>query len=451
MTVWSGANVVGIEAGSTISMEELRERLGDSGLTIVDVRPLAAYNGWRLAGEARGGHIHGAVALPSTWLDRIERAEVERLLAAKDVSSAREVVLYGYEPDELWDIRARLDQLGHGGVRVLPAGFADWAADDALPLERLERYNRLVHPAWLRQLLDGGRPESVPEGEFLLFHVNFGVPEEYDEDHIPGALYLDTNLLENPVDWNRRTPEELEAALRSLGITRETTVILYGRDTEGDANEKWPGRRAGQIAATRAAMILTYCGVDDVRLLDGGYDAWVQAGNRLETVANVPVPAGAFGAPIPSRPEVIVDLDEAKAILADPENAALVSVRTWREHIGEVSGYNYIGPAGRIAGDVWGNCGSDAYHMQHYRTVDNTMRAYPEIAANWAEAGITPDKWVAFYCGTGWRASETWFYADLMGWSNVAVYDGGWFEWSKNPATNPIATGTLEEAEEVAA
>jgi hypothetical protein len=32
-----------------------------------------------------------------------------------------------------------------------------------------------------------------------------------------------------------------------------------------------------------------------------------------------------------------------------------VSVRSWKEHVGEVSGYNYIGPAGRIAGDVWGN------------------------------------------------------------------------------------------------
>ncbi len=53
--------------------------------------------------------------------------------------------------------------------------------------------------------------------------------------------------------------------------------------------------------------------------------------------------------------------------------------------------------------------------MQHYRNVDNTMRPYPEIAANWADAGVTPDKWVAFYCGTGWRASETWFYAYLDG------------------------------------
>ena len=118
----------------------------------------------------------------------------------------------------------------------------------------------------------------------------------------------------------------------------------------------------------------------------------------------------------PATTEFIADLDEAKAILADRDGGALVSVRTWKEHIGQVSGYNYIGPAGRIAGDVWGNCGTDAYHMQHYRNPDNTMRAYPEIAANWADAGITPDKRVAFYCGTGWRAAETWFYADLMGW-----------------------------------
>ena len=144
---------------------------------------------------------------------------------------------------------------------------------------------------------------------------------------------------------------------------------------------------------------------------------------------------------IPARPEVIVDIDEAKEILSDVDRAALVSVRTWREHIGEVSGYNYIQPAGRIAGDVWGNCGSDAYHMQHYRNVDNTMRAYPEIARNWADAGITPDKWVAFYCGTGWRASETWFYAHVMGWSRVAVYDGGWLEWSSDPENNPVEVG----------
>jgi molybdopterin synthase sulfurtransferase len=426
---------------ATISAAELRERLDDPGLTIVDVRPLPAYNGWRTSGEARGGHIPGAVSFPSAWLSSVDTVEVERLLHSKDIVPSREVVLYGDDAEDVSAVRTRLADLGHEGVRIYEGRWAEWAADDSLPVEHLSNYDKLVHTEWLQQVLEGGRPEAAPAGRFLLFHVNFGVPEEYEENHIPGALYLDTNLLESRDDWNRRSPEELEQALCSLGVTRDTTVILYGRDTEGDADEKWPGRRAGQIAASRAAMILRYSGVDDVRLLDGGYDWWVQAGYPLETVVREPTPVSSFGVQIPLRPEVIVDIDEAKQILADGEHAALVSVRTWNEHIGKVSGYNYIQPAGRIAGDIWGNCGSDAYHMQHYRNVDNTMRAYPEIASIWEEVGITADKRVAFYCGTGWRASETWFYAYLMGWEQAAVYDGGWFEWSQDPVNNPIETG----------
>jgi molybdopterin synthase sulfurtransferase len=433
-----------VAAAETITKSELRRRLGDDTLTIVDVRGLPAYNGWRPNGDARGGHIPGAVAFPSAWFESVDDAEIDRLLEAKDIVLGREVVLYGDRPDDVASVRARLADLGHAGVRTYTPGWAEWAADETLPVEGLPNYDKLVHADWLQELLDGGRPEAAPAGKYLLFHVNFGVPEEYAEDHLPGALYLDTNQLENPVDWNRRTPEEIDAAVRAFGITNDTTVILYGRDTEGHANEKWPGRRAGQIAASRAALILSYAGVDDVRLLDGGYDAWVQAGHPLETIARVPTSVESFGVEIPQRPELIVDIGEAKEIIADPQHAALVSVRTWNEHLGNVSGYNYIGPAGRIAGDVWGNCGTDAYHMQHYRNVDNTMRAYPEIAANWEDAGITADKWVAYYCGTGWRASETWFYAYLMGWDRIAVYDGGWFEWSKDPGSNPIEVGEPE-------
>ena len=433
-----------LSAPETISSAALHERLDDPALTVVDVRPLHAYNGWCQEGEARGGHVPGAVAFPSAWLASLDEAETERLLLSKNVVSDRDVVLYGSVAD-VEAMRGKLAELGHTGVRVYDAGWATWAADEDLPVERLPSYERLVHVEWLSQVLDGEKPDAAPGGRFLLFHVNFGVPEEYDEGHLPGALHLDTNLLENPVDWQRRTPVELGAALRALGIAHDTTVILYGRDTEGDAAEKWPGRRAGQIAACRAALILSYAGVADVRLLDGGYDAWVRAGNPLETTPRVPTPIASFGVAIPRRPDLIVDIDEAKQILDAPDTAALVSVRTWEEHVGQVSGYNYIGAAGRIVGDVWGNCGSDAYHMQHYRNVDNTMRAYPEIAANWADAGIAPDKWVAFYCGTGWRASETWFYASLMGWQRTAVYDGGWYEWSRDPVSNPIEVGEPED------
>jgi len=434
-----------------IRPSDLLARLADPALRIVDARPLAAYNGWRLGSEPRGGHIPGAGAIPTEWLARLDDDDLRALAESHDLAPGTTTVVYGYDESQSGALIDRLDAIGVGGLRRLEPGWSDWSADDRYPIESLPGYRQLVHPAWLREVLDGGRPEAAPAGRVLLFHVNFGVPDEYAEGHIPGARYLDTNWLENPADWNRRTPDELERSLASLGIGHDTTVVLYGRDTEGDANEKWPGRRAGQIAATRAALILRYAGVDDVRVLDGGYDHWVQEGNPLETTLRTPEPVGSFGVAIPQRRELIVDLDEARAILADRDGAALVSVRTWREHIGAVSGYNYIGPAGRIAGDVWGNCGTDAYHMQHYRSVDNTMRPYPEIAANWASAGITADKWVAFYCGTGWRASETWFYAWLQGWERIAVYDGGWFEWSSDPDNNPIEVGDPTASGDIAA
>src|SRR5438045_2651163 len=75
---------------SAISTAELRRRLTDPDLTIVDVRALAAYNGWRTQGEARGGHIPRAAAFPSAWLTSIDDAEVVRLLHSKDIVSSRE-------------------------------------------------------------------------------------------------------------------------------------------------------------------------------------------------------------------------------------------------------------------------------------------------------------------------------------------------------------------------
>lgn len=68
------------------------------------------------------------------------------------------------------------------------------------------------------------------------------------------------------------------------------------------------------------------------------------------------------------------------------------------------------------------------------------MLSADEITRNWRAWGITPDKRVVFYCGTGWRASEAFFYAYLMGWPRLAVYDGGWYEWSQD-ASNPTAQG----------
>jgi thiosulfate/3-mercaptopyruvate sulfurtransferase len=428
----------------TISTADLAQRLGDPDLVIVDVRPMAAYNGWRLQGEARGGHIRGAVACPLAWAHGVKVDVMKTLLGTKGITPDKTIVVYGYTPDESAPMAAMLGGMGYKDVFAYEAGLGEWAADDSLPMSCLANYERLVHPEWLHSLIHGERVEAHPQNGFALFHVNFGVPEDYHAGHVPGAAYLDTNVLETDTTWNRRSSEELEAALLAHGITHDKTVVLYGRySTPNPVDDPHPGQKAGQIAATRAAAILMYAGVEDVRLMDGAFNAWVAAGYEIDTQEHIPTPAQTFGAEIPVRPDYMVDIDEAKELIADP-GGVLVSIRSWPEFIGENSGYHYIGPKGRIAGAVWGNCGTDAYHMQNYRNMDNTMREYHEIEVNWREMGITPDKRVAFYCGTGWRASETFFYAYLMGWPSVAVYDGGWYEWSQDPS-NPIERGVPQE------
>ncbi len=76
----------------TISTGELVARLSEVGLTVVDTRSLAAYNGWRLGGAVRGGHIPGAVAFPRDWLYRVSNDDVDELLDQKGISSANTVV-----------------------------------------------------------------------------------------------------------------------------------------------------------------------------------------------------------------------------------------------------------------------------------------------------------------------------------------------------------------------
>jgi thiosulfate/3-mercaptopyruvate sulfurtransferase len=191
----------------------------------------------------------------------------------------------------------------------------------------------------------------------------------------------------------------------------------------------------------RCAFIMLYAGVEDVRILNGGLQSWLDSGFEITTVPSKNEKVS-FGIDIPQKPEIAVDLEEAKEILASPDKN-LVSVRSWREHIGEVSGYNYIEKKGRIPGAVFGDCGTDAYHMENYRNLDHTMREYQEVAAKWEKIGVTPDKRNAFYCGTGWRGSEAFLNAWLMGWDKAAVYDGGWFEWSNNNL--PFETGVPKQ------
>lgn len=413
-----------------ITIESLATDGLDSYSKILDIRPTAAFNGWSLSNEARGGHIPGAIAFPAQWGSRKFDRELVGRLEEKGVTPADRILTYGYGDEEAIAFADRLETLGYDQVFVLKGGFSEWAENGVLAVERLPRYHQLVYPGWLAAVLAGEAVPAAPKGRPLVFHVNYGVPEDYARGHIPGAIHLDTNTLESSRDWNRRSPEELEEALLRLGVTADTPVVVYGNDTARDPRETLPGRRAGQIAATRAAAILTYAGVRDVRLLDGGLNAWRGEGRPIEVTERKARSVESFGVEIPARPRVFIDYPEAVELLDNPDGV-MVSIRSKPEHAGETTGYNYIADLGDIPGAVWGNNGSDAYHMENYRNIDNTMRDFDEIRRNWARAGVTRDKTVSFYCGTGWRASETWFYAHLLGWDDVSVYDGGWFEWSR--------------------
>jgi len=191
----------------------------------------------------------------------------------------------------------------------------------------------------------------------------------------------------------------------------------------------------------RCAFIMLYAGVKDVRLLNGGLQSWLDEGYNISTEETIPKVVKEFGVTIPLNSNLAVDLEEAQKILKD-KNRNLVCVRSRDEFIGKVSGYNYIEKKGRIPGAVFADCGSDAYHMENYRNLDHTAKEYHEIEKQWAESGITRNKFNAFYCGTGWRGSEAFFNAWLLGWSKIAVYDGGWFEWSNNNL--PYDTGEPE-------
>jgi len=282
----------------------------------------------------------------------------------------------------------------------------------------LARWRQLPSPAWLANLLAGLPVLAAPTGDWRLFEVGCNGAADFAAGHIPGAAYIDTNRLERQPLWNKVSDCALLQLLLENGVRHDTTVILYGRSS---------------LAAARAAHLMLYAGVADVRLLDGGLDGWRLAGHALEQgAATVPQPVQEFGAPFPARPDFLVDTAQVRQLLQQADGA-LVSIRTWGEHTGATSGYAYIDACGDIPGARWGRAGNDGdvHDMSAYQHADGTMKPQAEIRALWQAAGIKPCQRTAFYCGTGWRASLAFFYAWLMDWQRISVYDGGWCEWSR--------------------
>jgi len=285
----------------------------------------------------------------------------------------------------------------------------------------LLRGRQLVSADWLAAWLARDSVAAAPEGAWQLFEVGCDGLQLFESGHLPGARYLDTHQFERQPFWNHLPDAALRRLLQSLGVGPGSTVILYARNT---------------LAAARVAHLLLVAGVSDVRLLDGGLAAWCAAGQALQQGPQLAPTPGAepWKDPFPARPDYSLNLAQAKA-LASRHDAALVSIRSHAEWMGETSGYSYIAARGEIAGALWGHAGrdGDVNSMSSFQDAQGRMKAAAEIEAVWAESGIHRDLQIAFYCGTGWRASLAFFYAWLMGWERISVFDGGWYEWSSDP------------------
>lgn len=201
------------------------------------------------------------------------------------------------------------------------------------------------------------------------------------------------------------------------GITKDTTVILYGDPS----------------AAGRVAFTYLWAGVENVKMLNGGIEAWEKAGYKTETDVVEAKKAEDFGTKVPAHPEYCLSIEDTKEKLKD-ENFKLVSIRSEDEFLGKTSGYAYINKAGEPEGAVWG------FDTDRYVNEDGTCINMEQMKELWNECDFSADNELSFYCGTGWRACVPWLICYENGMTNMTVFDGGWNEWQMDDS-NPVQIG----------
>ncbi len=319
-----------------------------------------------------------------------------------------------------------------GCVNVDPKVFTDFPAREA------PNYQGLVSVGWLKGLLDYQRsgfrmprPATYRNERFVILEASWAVLEKakaYHLGHIPGAIHFNTDDLENGSPrWRLRETKELHQAIGQAGITPDTTVIVYGEKL---------------IAAARVWWVLKYAGVRDARLLDGGFEAWAEAGYPVEKESRLPRPVE-FAAPVASH---LLATTEYVRDRLHSSGVWMADVRSMEEFTGRTSGYSYLDAKGRIPSAAPLGDGDDGAHI--YRQRDGRLRPPAEILAHWRKQGIVPakdgrrfEREVVFYCGGGWRSSVAFFYAWLLGFENVRNYSDGWSGWSTDYHANPAAKG----------
>ena len=393
-------------------------------IQLIDCRASSHYNGWPEKNSLTEGHFPGAYHIYSQWLTLLDEKQLQQLIVDTGLDKNKLTFIYaGKDQTKACDeLSYALERLGFYHLRIIDQPLSECQQH----LVTLPNFKQLVPAHWINALINNEKPAYSPKKCYLIIEVHCGSPIHYLQAHIPGALYLDTNKIEEKPWWNRVNDRKITDILSVFGISYDTSVILYGREN---------------LAASRVANIMMYAGVKDVRLLDGGWQSWQNAGFKTESGANYCNKKLPFGKKIPVNPGFIIDIPEVKEVLTkDPKKHSLVSIRTKNEYVGTITGYSYIKEKGHIAGAKWGHSGIDSNDVSDFLNPDGTMKSEYSITKLWKDANISCDQKVIFYCGTGWRASLVFFFTYVMGWKNISVFDGGWYEWSSdktNPTYNP--------------
>ena len=234
----------------------------------------------------------------------------------------------------------------------------------------------------------------------------------YEEGHIPGAVKLHwKDDLQDAIERDLVEQAQFEELMGSRGVGNDTTVVLYG-----DKNNWF---------AAYAYWYLKIYGHQDVRLLDGGRQKWIDEGRELTSDAPSVSPASYSATPRDESIRVYRD-----TVLGDlgVSGIALVDVRSPQEYSGELMappGYEQEGASrtGHIPGAQsipWAQAVRD----------NGTFKGADELRTLYDAKGVTGDKEVRAYCRIGERSAHTWFVLrELLGYENVKNYDGSWTEW----------------------
>ena len=246
--------------------------------------------------------------------------------------------------------------------------------------------------------LGGGRQKA----EYL------GARDEYEEAHVPGAVYVDwTSDItdpDDPVPAQIAPPGRFAYAMGLLGIGDDTHVVVYDH--------------AGGQFATRLWWALTFYGHDAVSVLDGGWAKWIAEGRP--TSAEIPEPEPAVFTP---RPRSGWRKEAEDLLAAGGDDALVLDARDDGQYTGAV--VRGQGRGGHVPG---------AAHLHADSLFDPESGAFlpdEELARSLREAGVSEDKDepVVAYCNGGVAATVPLFALHRLGYRRLAVYDGSWNEW----------------------